>query len=220
MRHAPCPAPASDPLRPARHRCVDRLAAASCRGRACSIAAEPPRALPSAGIREVTSRHLTLVHRSCRPSAEIDALPGYFDQAFPQWCAYFGVDAAQHADWHVRGYLMRSRERFAAAGLLPADCARVRHRLFAGRRSSGCTTRRASTIAGTCCCTRGRTLHARRCWAARPALVRRGHGRAVGHASPGRRPAGAQRTFRSRATKCPSGAASRSCRPACRTRTR
>ena len=50
----------------------------------------------------------------------MDALPGYFDQAFGQWCAYFGVDPAAHADWRVRACLMRSRERFAAAGLIDA----------------------------------------------------------------------------------------------------
>ena len=52
---------------------------------------------------------------------EVDALPGYFDQAFGQWCDYFGVEAAEHADWHVRIYLMKRRDHFAAAGMIPHD---------------------------------------------------------------------------------------------------
>lgn len=71
-------------------------------------------------LRTLSSQHLTLV-TDLPPDAEVDALPGLFDQAFPQWCAYFGVDPAQHADWHVRGFLMQSRERFEAAGLISKD---------------------------------------------------------------------------------------------------
>ncbi len=74
----------------------------------------------ASGFRQLHSQHLTL-HTDLPPSAEVDALPGYFDQAFAQWCAYFAVDPAAHADWHVHAHLMKSRERFAAAGLLPDD---------------------------------------------------------------------------------------------------
>lgn len=82
--------------------------------------ADEPQAAQPAGIRTLTSHHLTLL--TDLPASEaVDALPGYFDQAFPQWCAYFGVDAKEHATWHVRGCLMRSRDRFRAAELLPAD---------------------------------------------------------------------------------------------------
>jgi hypothetical protein len=72
------------------------------------------------GIRQIESKHLTLF-TDLPPGDEVDSLGEYFDQAFPQWCAYFNVDPAKHADWHVRGCLMRSSDRFAAAGLLPAD---------------------------------------------------------------------------------------------------
>jgi hypothetical protein len=75
---------------------------------------------PPAGIRQLASKHLTLF-TDLPSSPEVDALPALFDQAFGQWCGYFSVDAEQHADWHVRAYLMKSRERFQAAGLLPAD---------------------------------------------------------------------------------------------------
>ena len=63
------------------------------------LAADPPAA---SGIRQIVSKHLTL-HTDLPASAEVDALGEVFDQAFPQWCAYFGVDAAEHADWHMRG---------------------------------------------------------------------------------------------------------------------
>lgn len=84
------------------------------------LAAQAARADDAGGIRKIESRHLTL-YTDLPPDDEVDALPGYFDQAFDQWCAYFGLDAAGHADWHVKGCLIRTSDRFAAAGLLPAD---------------------------------------------------------------------------------------------------
>ena len=54
--------------------------------------------------------HFQAPHAADRPAAGRGsrcACPGYFDQAFPQWCEYFGVDPAKHADWHVRACLMR-----------------------------------------------------------------------------------------------------------------
>lgn len=72
------------------------------------------------GIRRLSGEHLTL-YTDLPPSADVDALPAVFDQAFPQWCAYFGVDEKQHGGWRVRGHLMQSRERFEAAGLVPAE---------------------------------------------------------------------------------------------------
>ncbi len=86
--------------------------------RACGADETKPAA--PAGIRQIESKHLTLI-TDLPAGDDVDALPAIFDQAFPQWCAYFGVDEKQHADWHVRGYLMRARERFQAAGLFPAD---------------------------------------------------------------------------------------------------
>ena len=72
------------------------------------------------GIRTLTSRHLTLF-TDFQIDAEIEQLPELFDRAVPQWCGYFGL-AEEIADaWRVRGHLMKERERFAAAGLLPDD---------------------------------------------------------------------------------------------------
>ncbi len=65
--------------------------------------------------------------------AEIERLPKAFDLAFPQWCAYFGVDAVKHADWKIIGYLVGDKERFAQAGLLPADLPTFRNGYSRGR---------------------------------------------------------------------------------------
>ncbi len=89
----------------------------------CSPAAgvdDPPAPGAKAAIRRLESRHLVL-DTDLPPGDGIDALPGYFDQAFPQWCAYFDVDAAKHADWRAHARIMRAPERFRAAGLLPDD---------------------------------------------------------------------------------------------------
>ncbi len=101
---------------------VRSLCALALAGFAASTCAgdEPEPPASAAGIRKISSRHLTL-YTDLFTSEEVDALPALFDQAFPQWCAYFGVDAKQHADWHMNGCLMKSRERCQAAGLVPAD---------------------------------------------------------------------------------------------------
>ncbi len=87
----------------------------------CDARADEPAASPSgAGIRQLTSKHLTLF-TDLPSDPEVDALPALFDQAFAQWCTYFGVDESQHADWIVRACLMKSRPPFEAAGLVPAE---------------------------------------------------------------------------------------------------
>jgi hypothetical protein len=70
------------------------------------------------GIRRLQGRHLTL-YTDLPADPLVDELPAAFDQAVPQWCVYFGVDAAQPtvADWRVTGYLMRDKNKFWAAGL-------------------------------------------------------------------------------------------------------
>lgn len=82
--------------------------------------ADPPAREQPPAIRKIAGKHLTLL-TDLPAGQEIDALTGYFDQAFGQWCKYFEIDPAAKSDWHVRGHLMRSRDRFRAAGLLPAD---------------------------------------------------------------------------------------------------
>ncbi len=72
----------------------------------------------AAELRKLPAKHLTL-YTDLPSSPAVDALPEMFDQAFPQWCRYFGVDPAKHADWHIVGCMMKDAATFLAAGLLP-----------------------------------------------------------------------------------------------------
>lgn len=72
----------------------------------------------AAGIRRLAGKRLTLL-TDLAPGEGVDVLPKVFEQAFPQWCGYFGIDPADHPDWHVTGFLMEERARFKQAGLLP-----------------------------------------------------------------------------------------------------
>jgi hypothetical protein len=72
------------------------------------------------GIRKVEGERLTLF-TDMPANAAIDELPDVFALAVPEWCRYFGIDEHTLPDWHVRGCLMKDRERFVAAGLLPDD---------------------------------------------------------------------------------------------------
>ncbi|MEN6458327.1 MAG: hypothetical protein ABFC63_05305 [Thermoguttaceae bacterium] len=71
------------------------------------------------GIRKLSSKRLTLYTDVA--DAEVDQLPAAFDQAFPQWCRYFGVDASKLADWRLTACLMKARSPFVTAGLLPSE---------------------------------------------------------------------------------------------------
>lgn len=85
----------------------------------------PPRLddakLKAGGLRKLSGTHLTLV--TDVPDKEIDEFPAIFDQAVPQWAAYFGVDVAKTKNWHLVGYLLKDKEqsaKFAEAGCIPA----------------------------------------------------------------------------------------------------
>lgn len=86
-------------------------------------AADSPAAVARrAGLHVFEGRHLTLVtDRPPRGHDRLEELPRVFDQAFATWCRHYGMDAEQHAAWRAVGCLMVDRERFRAAGLLPAD---------------------------------------------------------------------------------------------------
>lgn len=73
-----------------------------------------------AGIRKLTGRHLTL-YTDLPTSPAVDELPAVFDAAVPQWADYFGVDAAKLSGWHMQGYLIHDRAKFADLGLLPEE---------------------------------------------------------------------------------------------------
>lgn len=74
----------------------------------------------AAGIRKLIGQHLTL-YTDLASDPEIDILPEVFDQAFVQWCEYFGKNPTQLAGWHITGVLMKDGTRFAEQGLLPAE---------------------------------------------------------------------------------------------------
>ena len=82
-----------------------------------------PSPLAAQEIRTLTGKHLIL-HTDVPSNPEVDALPALFDQAFDEWCGYFKLDPKDHANWQATGILLRgpaSRERFIAAGMIPAD---------------------------------------------------------------------------------------------------
>ncbi|MFO0914399.1 MAG: hypothetical protein U0795_15670 [Pirellulales bacterium] len=85
--------------------------------------AEPPtpadrQRWEEAGLRVLSSPHLTLV-TDLPSSPAVDQLPQVFEQACPQWEAYFGLTPGQLDPWHVTGSLIVDRERFRRAGLFP-----------------------------------------------------------------------------------------------------
>lgn len=83
-----------------------------------------------AGIRKLPGKRLTLY--TDLSGAEIDQLPAVFEQAFPQWCKYFGVQESDHPDWHMTGFLMKDKARFAEAGLLLEELPPFEHGYSAG----------------------------------------------------------------------------------------
>ncbi|HZZ73261.1 MAG TPA: hypothetical protein VFE24_13475 [Pirellulales bacterium] len=80
----------------------------------------------AAGMRKLAGKHLTL-YTDLGSNAAVDELPQIFDQAFPQWCAYFHCDPARLADWRINGFLMGEQERFRQSKLLPADLPKFLH---------------------------------------------------------------------------------------------
>jgi hypothetical protein len=75
-----------------------------------------------AGLRVISSERLVLVtDRPPRDGDGVDDLPPVFDQAFAGWCRHYGIAADSLPQWRACGCLMADRERFRAAGLLPAD---------------------------------------------------------------------------------------------------
>lgn len=78
-----------------------------------------PAALHKAGIRRLAGKHLTL-YTDLPQSPAVDELPVVFDQAFAQWCDYFHIEAADHDDWHITGFLIKNKKLFQRLNLMPA----------------------------------------------------------------------------------------------------
>lgn len=70
------------------------------------------------GIRKLQSKRLVL-YTDMPSEPAVDELPRVFDQAFPQFCAYFAIDPTEHPDWRMTGFLMHEKARFVRTGLLP-----------------------------------------------------------------------------------------------------
>jgi hypothetical protein len=95
---------------------------------------EPGKALlKTAGIRELSGKYLTL-YTDLPASSGADRLVDAFDQAYSQWCSYFGLPEARTPPWRATACLMRDKKRFAAAGLVPADLPAFDHAYFRGNR--------------------------------------------------------------------------------------
>ena len=80
----------------------------------------------AASIRKLPGKWITL-YTDLPKNAEIDGLPQVFDAAVPQYCQYFGIDPATLGDWSMTGCVMKDREKFRQAGLLPADLPNFQH---------------------------------------------------------------------------------------------
>ena len=139
----------------------------------------------AAGIRKLPGKRLTLY--TDLAGEEIDRLPAVFEQAFPQWCRYFGVNESDHADWHVTGCLMKDKARFVAAGLLPADVPVPRAAAITRDDTSLALRAADRLLSPRVAAARGDArLHVHAVGQLRPAVV---HGRAggiPGHAPPGK----------------------------------
>lgn len=70
------------------------------------------------GIRRLAGKRLVL-YTDLPARREIDELPELFDQAYPAWCKFFGVEPAQPDRWQAVGCLIADKARFERAGLLP-----------------------------------------------------------------------------------------------------
>ena len=91
-----------------------------------SARAERPKAaldearIAAAGIRKLAGKHLTL-YTDLASFKEVDELPQVFDLAVPQWCAYFHANPADLSDWRITAFLIKDKQPFTSAGLLPDD---------------------------------------------------------------------------------------------------
>ena len=83
--------------------------------------------LKSLGIEIYESRRLRLF---TDVDAEIaETIPPLIDQAYDAWVQYFGELPPNRAgsEYQISGYLMRDRDRFDAAGLLPFEISNFQH---------------------------------------------------------------------------------------------
>ena len=89
---------------------------------AAPLLAEVPddETLKAAGIRKLTSNHLTL-YTDLPSSPDVDQLPKVFDAAIPLWAKFFEVAPSEFDDWKVTACAIQNKQRFRDYKLLPAD---------------------------------------------------------------------------------------------------
>ena len=77
-----------------------------------------PQRVAANGLRVIQGKHVTIY--TDLPSRDaIDELPKLFDAAIPEWCKYFDVDLKRAEPWKLQGFLIRDKQRFQNAGLIP-----------------------------------------------------------------------------------------------------
>lgn len=82
---------------------------------------ERPTPVPTpAGFHQARSERVTLL-TDLPSDPELDQLPEWFEQAIPQWCEYFAVASERADSWRLRGFVVRSEDRFRQEGLWPDD---------------------------------------------------------------------------------------------------
>lgn len=72
------------------------------------------------GLRTLHGRYVTLV-TDLPSSVAVNELTLVFDRAVPQWARYFHASPSDVEKFSMTGYVIRSKERFLANGLLPDD---------------------------------------------------------------------------------------------------
>jgi len=89
---------------------------------ASELRAQTPDAetLKAAGIRTITSKHLTL-YTDLPSTPGIDELPKVFDLAIPQWAEFFKADVERLSTWHVVACVMKDSNRFEEYRLMPRE---------------------------------------------------------------------------------------------------
>jgi hypothetical protein len=80
----------------------------------------------AAGLRKIEGRRLTL-YTDVPARPEVDMLPAQFDQAYPQWCEFFGVPETTTQPWRMHAFLIVDRQRFARAAALHEELPQFRH---------------------------------------------------------------------------------------------
>lgn len=90
----------------------------------CTVVLQQPMSAQDAqlptGFQRISGQYIDIV-TDLPLSDSLRELPAVFDAAIPIWCKAFGVKLSEVQQWHVEGYVMRARERFLQADLLPGD---------------------------------------------------------------------------------------------------